>query len=134
MRSRPFAILHLSCSPNGESSRSWKGGLSCIVELHKQHRDTDLVCRRVILSPPYLFDADYAATVNQNTTPDLVRDTPAVADPEDLIAEFEACDVTVVVTPMQDYAQFPQCSKPGSIRSCALDGRFARSGTAAPDA
>lgn len=94
-------ILHVSCSPRGQASESYRLSqkiVACLLDI----RPGATVRERVIggaASPPPI-DEDYA--MSQHASEDVSQEGSA-ARSEELIRELESSDVVVIGTPMHNF-------------------------------
>lgn len=92
-------ILHVSCSPRGQASESYRLSQRIISHL-LQKESTATIVNRVLGDgsiPP--VDEDYA--ISQGSSAD-VSQRGSMAQSEELIRELESADVVVVSTPMHN--------------------------------
>lgn len=97
------SILHLSCSPNGENSRSWRASCELVELLQRKFIGAEVICRRLDQSPPSFVDAKFAGALNRHQTAESAKSVPALLESESLIGELEASDILVVATPMHNF-------------------------------
>lgn len=93
-------ILHVSCSPRGQASESYRLSRKIVGFLLKSE-PTALLINRVVGSggiPP--VDEDYA--VSQQSSEDVSREGSASVSDE-LIRELESSDVLIIGTPMHNF-------------------------------
>lgn len=92
-------ILHVSCSPRGEASESYRLSRNIIGHLRRLRPEAVVVDRAiggVGLAP---IDADYA--ISQQSSADVSR-TGSMALSDELVQELENADVVVISTPMHN--------------------------------
>ena len=92
-------ILHVSCSPRGEASESYRLSRNIIDLLRQLHPEASVVDRVIggVGLPP--IDADYA--LSQQSAANVSR-AGSVALSDELIEELERADVVVIATPMHN--------------------------------
>jgi FMN-dependent NADH-azoreductase len=92
-------ILHVSCSPRGEASESYRLSRNIIGYLRRLHPEATVVDRVIggVGLPP--IDEDYA--VSQQSAAD-VSGEGSMAVSEELVQELERSDVVVISTPMHN--------------------------------
>src|SRR4051812_43824123 len=92
-------VLHVSCSPRGEASESYRLSQQIISQLRQSDPDTTVIDRVIGqgVIPP--IDEDYA--VSQGSSKD-VSQLGSMAKSEELILELETADVVVISTPMHN--------------------------------
>jgi FMN-dependent NADH-azoreductase len=91
-------ILHVSCSPRGQDSESYRLSLKIIRFLLTSEPTATLVTRQVRAIPP--VDEDYA--VSQQAAADVSQEGSAALS-EELIQELEGADIVVIGTPVHNY-------------------------------
>ncbi len=91
-------ILHVSCSPRGEASESYRLSRNIIGFLLRQHPEAIVVDRVIGVGLPPI-DADYA--VSQQSSEDVSREG-SMARSDELIRELEDADIVVIATPMHN--------------------------------
>ncbi|MDY0884626.1 FMN-dependent NADH-azoreductase [Dongia soli] len=93
-------ILHVSCSPRGETAESSKLAQK-IIGFLRQKEPTAIVVNRVIGDGTLShIDKDYA--ISQGSSADVSQEG-SMAQSEELIRELEAADVVVIGTPMHNF-------------------------------
>jgi FMN-dependent NADH-azoreductase len=93
-------ILHVTCSPRGPRSESYRLSQNIIGHLLKRNPSAMLVDRVVGGGAIPPVDADYA--VSQGSSEDVSQEGSASVS-EELIRELETSDVVVIGTPMHNY-------------------------------
>ena len=93
-------ILHVSCSPRGQASESYRLSQT-IIEFLLKREPTAVLINRVVgggAIPP--VDEDYA--VSQQSTADISQEGSASVS-EELIQELESSDFVVIGTPVHNF-------------------------------
>jgi FMN-dependent NADH-azoreductase len=93
-------ILHVSCSPRGQASESYRLSQNIVGFLLRSEPTATLVNRAVGAGAIPPVDADYAHS--QQSAEDISQDGSA-ARSEQLIEELESADVVVIGTPMHNF-------------------------------
>lgn len=93
-------ILHVSCSPRGQASESYRLSQTIIDRLLKSDPTATLISRVVGDGSIPPIDIEYA--VSQGASADLSQEGSAAVSDE-LIKELENSDVVVIGTPMHNY-------------------------------
>ena len=93
-------ILHVSCSPRGEDSESYRLSRKIVACLLESHPAADLVSRVVGDGSLPHVDDNYA--ISQQSTVDVSQEGTASRSAE-LIDEIRNADVVVIGTPMHNY-------------------------------
>jgi len=93
-------ILHVSCSPRGQASESYRLAQNIIGRLQKSDPTATLINRIVGDGSIPPIDTDYA--VSQGSSADLSQEGSASVS-DVLIKELESSDVVVIGTPMHNY-------------------------------
>jgi FMN-dependent NADH-azoreductase len=93
-------ILHVTASPRGQASESYRLSQSIVERLLKSDPTATLIHRDVggLMLPP--IDADYA--ISQQGPVDVSQEGTAAVSAE-LIRELESSDVVVIGTPMHNF-------------------------------
>ncbi len=92
-------ILHVSCSPRGRTSESYRLSQRIISQLRQKSPNATLVGRALGEGTIPPIDKDYA--ISQGSSAD-VSQGGSMATSEELIRELESADVLVVSTPMHN--------------------------------
>jgi FMN-dependent NADH-azoreductase len=98
-------ILHVSCSPRGQASESYRLSQN-IIEFLLKRKPTAVLINEVVASgaiPP--VDEDYA--VSQQSTADISQKGSASVS-EELIRELESADLVVIGTPEHNFTVPPR--------------------------
>jgi len=93
-------ILHVSCSPRGQASESYRLSQNIIGRLLKSNPTATLINRVVGDGSIPPIDTDYA--VSQQASADISQEGSACVS-AGLIRELESSDVVVIGTPMHNY-------------------------------
>lgn len=94
-------ILHVSCSPRGQASESYKLSLSIIGCLLRNDPAATVVSRVIGGGDIPAVDEDYA--ISQGSFAD-VSDEGSARRSEELIQELESADCLVISTPMHNFS------------------------------
>ena len=97
------SVLHIACSPKGDSARSWRMAEILLAGLSGQNPGTVISTRRLDQSPPTLATAAFAAEMMVHTTAESARDAGVLQESEQLIEELDAADILVISTPMHNF-------------------------------
>ncbi|RON57784.1 FMN-dependent NADH-azoreductase [Pseudomonas frederiksbergensis] len=93
-------ILHVSCSPRGKASESYRLSQSVIGHLLKKYPDAELINRAVGAGGIPHVDENYA--ISQQSLEDIAEEGSFI--PSDmLINELKSADVLVISTPMHNF-------------------------------
>lgn len=96
----PMKILHVSCSPRGQASESYRLARRVIDTLLGSNPGAALVTRDLAANAIPSVDADYA--MSQQSSVD-VSDKGSAALSAELIQELERADVVVIGTPVHNF-------------------------------
>src|ERR1700754_3754780 len=104
LRGQVMKILHVSCSPRGQASESYRLSRK-IIELLLEREPTAIVVDRVIGAGMIShIDGSYATALG-GTRRSVAERVPegAMARSEELIQELESADYVVIATPMHNF-------------------------------
>jgi FMN-dependent NADH-azoreductase len=93
-------ILHVSCSPRGHASESFRLSRRIVGLLLEQHPGAQVVERMIGDGSVLHVDESYA--ISQHSTADVSQGGTAAASAE-LIQELDNADIVVIGTPMHNY-------------------------------
>jgi FMN-dependent NADH-azoreductase len=93
-------ILHVSCSPRGQASESYRLSQNIVGLLLRRDPTATVIDRHIGNGDIAPVDADYAAS--QQSSADVSREGSARRS-EQLIQELEHADVVVIATPVHNY-------------------------------
>ncbi|MGF6131002.1 FMN-dependent NADH-azoreductase [Pseudomonas frederiksbergensis] len=93
-------ILHVSCSPRGQASESYRLSQSVMGHLLKSH-PTAVITNRV-LGAGGIAHVDENYAISQQSLEDIAQDGSFIQS-EALINELESADVLVISTPMHNF-------------------------------
>src|SRR4051794_20825895 len=93
-------ILHVSCSPRGRASESYRLSRNIIGFLLRSDPAAEIVDRFVGHGGIPPVDENYA--VSQQSAQDVSQDGTACQS-EELIRELESSDIVVIATPVHNY-------------------------------
>ena len=92
-------ILHVSCSPRGQTAESYRLSRTILGFLLRTHPDAVVVDR--VIGGGELSPIDEAYAISQQSLAD-VSQAGSMAQSEALIRELESADVVVIATPMHN--------------------------------
>jgi FMN-dependent NADH-azoreductase len=93
-------ILHVSCSPRGESAESYRLAQNIIARLLRLHPTAFALNRMIGGGEIPAIDANYA--ISQGSAAD-VSQAGSMAQSEELVQELETSDCLVIGTPMHNF-------------------------------
>lgn len=93
-------ILHITCSPRGQASESYRLSKNVIGFLMNDHPSATLVHRAVGGGELAVVDEPYATS--QQSHADVTQEG-SIARSDALIQELDAADVVVIATPMHNF-------------------------------
>jgi FMN-dependent NADH-azoreductase len=97
-------ILHLTCSPRGQISESYRLSQKIIGLLLKREPEAILINREIGGGAIAPIDQDYATALGATQqTPAEISPAGSMARSEELIRELESADVVVIGTPMHNF-------------------------------
>lgn len=97
-------ILHVSCSPRGQASESYKLSQKIIGFLMKSEPTAMLIDRVVGGGALPHVDEDYATALGATQrTPAEISRKGSMSQSEELIQELESADCVVIATPMHNF-------------------------------
>lgn len=92
-------VLHVSCSPRGQASESYRLSQQIISQLRQSDPGARVIDRVIGHGGILPIDEDYA--ISQGSSRDVSR-VGSMAKSEELILELENADVVVISTPMHN--------------------------------
>lgn len=100
----PLRVLHITASPRGTASESYRLSQHILQALARQAGDRPIACTVLDLYPLPGVDQDYTVTLASPIDPD----NPPAADTSlhrsnQLITQLDAADVVVIATPMHNF-------------------------------
>jgi FMN-dependent NADH-azoreductase len=97
-------ILHISCSPRGQASESYRLSRRIVAFLLVSEPTAKIVNRAIGDGGMSHIDGDYAAALSTTREPSAtVSQTASFSDSEELIRELESSDFVVIGTPMHNF-------------------------------
>jgi FMN-dependent NADH-azoreductase len=97
-------ILHISCSPRGQASESYRLSRRIVAFLLVSEPTAKIVNRGIGDGGISHIDGDYAAALSTTREPSAtVSQTASFSDSEELIRELESSDFVVIGTPMHNF-------------------------------
>ncbi|NVD70606.1 NAD(P)H-dependent oxidoreductase [Duganella sp. BJB1802] len=96
-------ILHITCSPRGPQSVSYRLSQRVMDRLLTQHPAAQIVTRDLCAEPLPHIDGDYATALGGGAKPANGRAASSLALSDRLIAELRDADYVVIATPMHNF-------------------------------
>jgi FMN-dependent NADH-azoreductase len=97
-------ILHVTCSPRGQASESYKISQKIIGFLRKSEPTAILVHRAIVGGAISHIDESYATALGATQqSPAEISPEGSMSRSEELIQELESSDVVVIATPMHNF-------------------------------
>jgi FMN-dependent NADH-azoreductase len=97
-------ILHVTCSPRGQASESYKISQKIIGLLRKSEPAAILVRRAIVGGAVSHIDEGYATALGATQqSPAEISPEGSMSRSEELIQELESSDVVVIATPMHNF-------------------------------
>ncbi|MYM89171.1 flavodoxin family protein [Rugamonas sp. FT82W] len=96
-------ILHITCSPRGPQSVSYRLSQRVMDRLLTQHPAAQIVTRDLCAEPLPHIDGEYATALGGGAKPANGRAASSLALSDRLIAELRDADYVVIATPMHNF-------------------------------
>jgi FMN-dependent NADH-azoreductase len=96
-------ILHISCSPRGHASGSYRLSERIVAELLTRHPQAAVIARPLWQAPEVHIDAAYAVALAAGQAAPTGLLSAALATSEAWIGELETADCLVIATPLHNF-------------------------------